>query len=270
MKDVEIKELQLLERARRGLSPGAADAARVLEATRSALAAAPLSTSAESLDLPGERLSIPEPASSLATIARSAAIWPKLVAALCIASASAGVAYYAGFRAGRHQILEPEAVKPKVSAAVVQVPKPSALASPRTPAQPLPQQYKPNNPTHRVTDINVSASAPRTSKALSFSSKVTGASLQEEIRMLQRVERALRDHDPRQALVLLGELDRSVPDGKLAEERFTAFMIARCILGFGAPTTIVEQFTQRYPESVYFARLHQACSQEKSTDLPSP
>jgi hypothetical protein len=94
------------------------------------------------------------------------------------------------------------------------------------------------------------------STALATSSQ----SLEAEVRTLRRVERALREQNPRLAFELLGELDRVVPGGELAEERLAAFSIARCALGAGAPTTITREFVKSYPSSVYLARVQQACA----------
>ena len=48
---------------------------------------------------------------------------------------------------------------------------------------------------------------------------VPTASLDEEVRALRAVERALREGTPGFALSLLRELDRKVPNGRLLEER---------------------------------------------------
>jgi hypothetical protein len=84
-------------------------------------------------------------------------------------------------------------------------------------------------------------------------------SLQLELRALRNIERALRDNQPRRALELLAELDRDVPEGALAEERFAAFQMARCALELGTPTRLSAEFSVQYPNSVYRARVEQTC-----------
>ena len=88
----------------------------------------------------------------------------------------------------------------------------------------------------------------------------TVPSLEEEVRALRAVERALREGSPGLALALLGELDRAVPDGHLIEERAATAAIARCTLGqapFGVD--LAETFDEQHPGSVYVKRVRQAC-----------
>jgi hypothetical protein len=83
----------------------------------------------------------------------------------------------------------------------------------------------------------------------------------EEVRALRSVERALRESRPGFALALLRELDRSVPDGQLREERLAVRTIARCAGGdvpFGV--NLAEDFADRYPASVYGRRVTEACA----------
>jgi hypothetical protein len=92
-------------------------------------------------------------------------------------------------------------------------------------------------------------------------------SLAIEVRALRNAERALRDGNPGLALAFLQELDRQVPNGKLAEERDAAATTARCARGdhpFGVD--MAEEFAQRHPASVYRARVEQACA---PTDSPA-
>ncbi|HET6283143.1 MAG TPA: hypothetical protein VFH73_19450 [Polyangia bacterium] len=80
------------------------------------------------------------------------------------------------------------------------------------------------------------------------------------MRALRSVERALRDHQPGMALALLLQLDRTVPSGKLSEEREATAIIARCALGevpFGID--LPADFAERHPDSVYLRRIEQAC-----------
>jgi hypothetical protein len=92
--------------------------------------------------------------------------------------------------------------------------------------------------------------------------------LEREVQMMKRIELALREHNPQQALVLLGQLDRDVPGGQLAEERLAVFARARCGLGLGSPAAIAREFAQRYPKSVYFARVRQACAAGEDPPVP--
>jgi hypothetical protein len=84
-------------------------------------------------------------------------------------------------------------------------------------------------------------------------------SLWEETRFLARVERALRDDNPRFALGLLGELDRSVPGGQLREERAAARALGLCALASEPSPEISEDFSKRYPGSAYLPRIVERC-----------
>jgi hypothetical protein len=89
----------------------------------------------------------------------------------------------------------------------------------------------------------------------------TAASLEAELRALRAVERALRDGQPGMALALLRELDRTIPDGQLMEEREATSAIARCAAGdvpFGVDLT--RDFRERHPDSVYLGRVTQGCA----------
>jgi len=77
--------------------------------------------------------------------------------------------------------------------------------------------------------------------------------------MLARIERALRDNNPRFALGLLGELDRMVPGGQLLEERQAARALAHCQLGSDGAAERAYEFAEQHPQSAYLARIRQAC-----------
>jgi hypothetical protein len=87
-------------------------------------------------------------------------------------------------------------------------------------------------------------------------------SLEEEVRTLRRVERALRTENPRLAIALLGDLDRVVPGGQLAEERLAASVQARCLLGYGSAVALLEDFVKLHPTSAYLKRVRAACGAE--------
>src|SRR4030095_1508121 len=92
----------------------------------------------------------------------------------------------------------------------------------------------------------------------------TRAELDEELIQMRRVERALRENNPRLALALLGDLQRAVPHGKLGEERYAAEVMAKCGLGIGPPRVLADDFAEKHASSVYYARVMQAC--RESTD----
>ena len=80
---------------------------------------------------------------------------------------------------------------------------------------------------------------------------------------MRRVERALRDDQPRAALALLDALDRDIPNGSLVEERAAAEVMARCALGHADSAQLERSFADRYPRSVYLSRVRRRCSGDR-------
>jgi hypothetical protein len=76
---------------------------------------------------------------------------------------------------------------------------------------------------------------------------------------MKRVERALREKHPDEALSLLDELDRQHASGALLEERLAASVMARCGMGLGNGETLAQTFALAHPESAYRARVYAAC-----------
>jgi len=246
----------LLAAARRGLSPTQADAARVLSATRAALLAPAAAFEASS----------PAPAATGSAATQVTAWLKPLIAAVSICGASGGVGYYFGYQAGRSDSAAPIAAHLDAPAPPI-VPRPRTSPRPSAAAPPVPAvaRHEPAEPALGPRPARSSRVAPA-ENARATELSPAAQSLEAETRALRRVERALRDGDPRLALELLGELDRTVPEGKLQEERLAAFSMARCALGAGSAATIVREFSQRHPQSVYFARVAQACR----SALPAP
>jgi hypothetical protein len=86
------------------------------------------------------------------------------------------------------------------------------------------------------------------------------ASLDQEVRALRAVERALRDRQPALAMALLAELDRAIPRGRLVEERQATATIARCAVGdVPFDVDLAEMFADQYPASVYLDRVRRSC-----------
>ena len=89
------------------------------------------------------------------------------------------------------------------------------------------------------------------------------------MRFLKRIERALRDENPRYALGLLGELKRTVPGGQLVEERHAAKAMARCQLT-GASDAVVEEFAKTHPGSAYASRVAETCQRARQRISAEP
>ncbi len=231
-------QASVLASARRGLSPTSGDAERVHAAIQLALRVPATMPHANS-----EALSKP---------LRSLLRWGRPVAALALATATGAGGYALGFRAGRAERV--------ISAPrVVVAPPPTVMPVPRVetpaPLRPLPElPAPPARPGRSAIEKSLS---PAPSSIASSSSAESPLEL--ETRLLTRVERALRDDNPRLALGLLGELDREVPGGQLAEERRAARVIAHCELGTASAPELARDFLARYASSAYRARIETAC-----------
>jgi hypothetical protein len=232
-------ERELLERARRGLEPTAADVARVRRGVSAALAGVAL---APAPDVPEAPLGAGAGMSSSPWIA-------KLVIAGAVAAAGA-IGYAAGHRAG---VSEGRGRAP-VSAPAVTVP--NATAVDLSPVPPAPAPAQPTAETARRAPAPSGSLRPSAPPGAVASNH---AAFDEEVIQLRRVQRALREGNARLALALLDDLERAVPHGRLSEERAAANALARCALGVGPPAVLASDFATRYPSSVYGARVAQAC-----------
>jgi hypothetical protein len=102
-----------------------------------------------------------------------------------------------------------------------------------------------------------------TSKAATSSSEPFVAQpFDEELALLQRVERALRANNPSLAMVLIGELDERFAETRLGEERDAARRIAECRLQLPGWRQRAERFLSERPGSVYAQRVRAACGSE--------
>lgn len=239
MSDPDLAQSELLAAARRGLSPSSADSERVFAAVERALGA-PFPA------LPEVQGGQPVVHPFLSKLAMK-----RLLTAFAVAGAGIG-GYYAGFRAGlrsstgegSHALLAPPASAPAVP---ISVPASRASAEREPAASPPVGALRGAKHEARVGAPSAASATP------------SALSLEQEVRTLRRVERALREQNPRLALALLSDLEREVPQGQLREERSAAETMARCALGFGAPLLLAREFSERYPESAYVARVRQVC-----------
>jgi hypothetical protein len=287
MIDPESEEQSLLEAVRRELSPTAADVSRVLRATQAKLAAGSAGSGGEAAS---EGSDLGQHAARL----RGAS--PKLVrpwlvqivGALSIAATSGVIGYALGRRSVERPAPATSAaiarpMQPEDPAAVRTAPReiaraartaPSEVARPaqtaapevagsvqavprevaQDPAEALPRTAAANRPAVGRTTRSA-AGRP----AGEGSREATSSSLKEELDTMRRVDRLLHDREPRRALALLYELDRSVPAGQLMQEREAAFTMARCALELGDRQQLAREFGDRYPGSVYSARVKQLC-----------
>jgi hypothetical protein len=254
----------VLSRARRHLSPTAAEAQRVLHRTLAHVAEPALTAAA------------PQASASPPIVAPAGSLGLKLVAALAIALGS-GVT---GYVLGRRSVQQERAHSATHIAIESATQRQDAFA--RAPAAGLVA-------TAAETALPTSGSAPAAAQATeAVSARARGAAvaktvphvrsgrasdttlpeppsapraatLAEELDVMKRVERALREKQPDLALSLLDELDRQHAQGALLEERAAAAAMARCGMGLGDGAALAQAFALAFPESAYRARVDGAC-----------
>ena len=236
-------ERDFLRRARSGLSPSDADRAFVSASVAVTLAAG----ASEQLD---SASSAAGATSSFGTHSLFGSSLAKLGLVAALTAGASGGGYYFGYRAGRNAAPLPvtELAKPKAMSAAPPTP-PETSSSPA----PAPVPLAKSDPEPRAP-----AAAQRAPSASASTSPVDPL-LQQETRLLTRIERSLRDQNPRLALGLLGELDRTVPQGQLGEERDAARVIAHCQLGSETAEKLAADFSRRHPASAYLARMKETC-----------
>lgn len=241
--DLDADEAALLRGARRALSPSPEDTVRIRQATHLALASLPAALQS------GADASSPVVDAALARLSQ----WGgKLVVASALVSASAGAGYTLGLRAGRAEV-------PPTSAPAAPAP---ASEDPRS-AELRPTPELPVSPSlHAPVERPGAAPPERRASGLADASPagLDDAPLAREIRALRRVDRLLRENNPRFALALLSELDRDVPKGQLTEERRAAFAAATCAVFPDTAKAARRGFEERFPRSVYQGRVDQACA----------
>ncbi|MET0341269.1 MAG: hypothetical protein ABW252_09710 [Polyangiales bacterium] len=126
---------------------------------------------------------------------------------------------------------------PTIEPLVVTQPKPEAEAE----AEPEPLEARP--PTARRARREAAPASD---------------SLSEELALLARAQRMLRDDQPKRALGVVGEHAERFPEGALREERDGIEALARCLLGeHDAPS--VKSFLERSPSSPLAARVRKEC-----------
>ena len=87
-------------------------------------------------------------------------------------------------------------------------------------------------------------------------------SLAQELSLLARAQRALREDDPRTALTIVQEHTARFPEGSLQEERSGIEALARCLLG-ESDADSVQAFLKRSPSSPLAARVRKECGSRR-------
>lgn len=202
-----------------------------------------------------------------------AAGWVGAATALTLLGVGGGVGFWLG-----HEVASSRAQ----SSAAFEVPAPVAEAPDRSPSAP-PARATPPAPTEAA---DVPAAPPAASetrrepppagvpaRAHTARRRAESSPINDELALLRRVERALRNNDPALARALLGELDERFPDSRLGEERSAARRIADCRSGEPGASESARAFLREHAASVYRKRIVLACAldgEKASTTLTNP
>jgi hypothetical protein len=259
MKNLEEVERHFVEGARRAWSPSTQDADRVLLALDHRMVDPRSMAESSHTALPRVGTEPSRVGEGMRQLFGSAFLSPiarLLLAAVALSTGAGSAGYALGFRAGAR------ATPPMATQVAEPAPLPASKATPseaafREPASPATSALPPKTSQSGHDERDVAA-ASRSSG--STQAKQASAPLDEEVRTLRRVERALREGNPRLALALLEDLDRAVPNGQLGMERSAASTLARCALGYGSPSALLEDFSKQHPSSAYLARIRQECA----------
>lgn len=183
-----------------------------------------------------------------------------------------GVGMGVGFWLGR------EASVPATGAPAIEaVRSPSPVTERAEPAGPprallsTPEPLTPPSPS--VASAPAAATEPRRSpppRARATRKAVAPHPLNDELALLRRVERALRNADPALALALLGELDERFPETRLVEERQAAKLMANCRMGGADAVARAHAFLHDSPSSVYRQRVQLACGLDAAASNTQP
>ena len=92
----------------------------------------------------------------------------------------------------------------------------------------------------------------------------------DELALLRRVEKSLRNDQPALALALLGELGERFPETRLDEERAAANVLVHCALHDPGSRRRAEEFLKQRASSVYADRIRSSCSIEGASRAPEP
>ena len=215
----------LLARARRALSPRDGDVLRVEGALQAKLLSAPVDATLAPAHAPLR--------------------WWHATAGVALLGVGGAVGYSWGYRDGSTALATP--------VVATAVPPVRALQTPR---EPTPVSVAPSAVPDRLPPLPVHASAPRASVV---ASGPPAPGLDEEVRQLRRIERALRDGNPRLALAIGEDLDAVLPQGQLRLERSAAQLMAQCQLGDEQAVQQARRFVSDNAQSAYTARLRQIC-----------
>jgi hypothetical protein len=264
-----------LSRVRDEISPTSDDKARLR--ARILAQAAPLAPESAGPDGVARGATL-APGAQAAARAASLGPWATLQAAGWVGAATAltllGVGGGVGFWLG-HEVASSRAQSSAAferPAPVAEAPDRSASAAPASAAPPAPSEAAdvPAAPPAASETRRVPHPAGVPPRAHAARRRAESSPINDELALLRRVERALRNNDPALARALLGELDERFPDSRLGEERSAARRIADCRSGEPGAGESARAFLREHGASVYRKRIVLACALDAENDPATP
>jgi hypothetical protein len=295
MKDLSPEARELLEIARDGDSPNAADRARLRRALSAAVAAGGVATSASAAAATKTALG----GASAGAAKSGVALWLALGAATGLATSAVVFVAAPAWKAHAVESVGPAAAQPGKTAPAAQAETPAAMITgtaataqahdepatePTTslaetepfPATTSAAQGTPHKnkraPENGTTDDASHAAPAETAAepetpgpgeppAVAAATRGAPSSLGAETALLENARAALGRGDAAGALALLDEHERDFPRGVLVEERLAARVFALCGLGRTAEAErVAERLLRHSPSSPLRARVLQSCA----------
>jgi hypothetical protein len=240
--------VRTLSAARDALSPPLAEKARV----RSALGATPWRSAAPAGSAPST-----SPAAERTGAGARVRLGARALTLLAAGVAAAVAASFAsGYRLGQQSAAVPP---PELPAAHVARAEGSELV-PRSPALDAPATGLPARERRAAEAVEPHAPRPRLRVEVAAPERLPRRDAQpDELALLRRVERALRNAEPALALGLLAELDERFPNSALDEERRASNAMAHCQLHNPGAAERAALFLRDHGASVYVDSVRSSC-----------
>jgi hypothetical protein len=253
MTELDASAREVLRAARSAYEPTPDDQKRVRAALVPALAGAPEPSLADM-----------SPSSPAATTAAGDLTVAKLVAGGVLIGA---VGFGGGYAVGQNTAQEPPLPatlpsEPQTLGALAT----SAASVPTAPPRSTPRGIREDSLDHDPA-LRGSASRAKSRPVTSDKTPEGSSTLGEEVTLLRRAQRTLREGDPAGSLALLDWMKERYPSGALAEERTVARVLALCSAGKDAQARgVAGRFLAKHPGSVHAARLRSTCAFSRSDE----
>jgi hypothetical protein len=267
MDELDSRMQRVLDAAREGMTPSAADTERtrrmllaataglavgVGAGTAAAATAAPAgaaATAAGSGAAAGTGVATASKGAGLFAAISSLSLGTKVVTAVAV-SATIGTAGLLATQAPTTPAKQIAPIAAPISAQPIAAPiaAPTPTPQPEIAAQPEPEPAPPQTVTHKPF-------APNTEKH----EVATPDPLSAELALIERARQGLKSDNPQQALAALNEHGARFPNGVMAQERRALHALALCSLGDARGNQEAQRFLAQNPGSPLASHLRAGC-----------